>query len=418
MTNPLLHRLGSTPVGAFAVQTGVVLAIFTTLVFAGIWWRTSSLVLQAVEQQAASDIQVVVATRAWNAEHGGVWVVRTPSSPSNTYLRELGIEPDTTTVSGTVLTLRNPAVMTREVSERLAEDGGLVVRLTSLDPVNPGNAPDDWEREVLGGFESVPETVTTVERRGGSRSFRMLVPLTTTEACLPCHASQGYSVGDVRGAISVAIPLAAQDAGLRDQALTLAGLWLIVMVLVGSTVLALIWRLARRVDRAEHRLRETALTDELTGLRNRRAIMSRLVSELARARRSNALVGVVMLDIDHFKAVNDTHGHAAGDAVLKGVADRLAEAVREYDEVGRIGGEEFLVVWADLDAEDLPEVAERVRCAAGGSITFDGIEIAVTASAGAALSDDPTEPPDQILQRADEALYRAKQAGRDRLELS
>lgn len=403
---------------AFAVQAGAVLAIFTTLIFLGIWWRTSTLVLYAVEQQASSDIQVVVATRSWAAQHAGVWVVRSADSPTNPYLRKLGVEPETVTVAGTVLTLRNPALITRGISDELARNGGVLVRLTSLDPVNPANAPDEWEADELRALASRPETVTTVEQGRHGRVFRMLVPLVTEESCLRCHATSGYVLGDVRGALSVSIPLGAQDSALRAQGMTLAGLWTLVMVLGGGVVYSLIWRLAKRLDSAEARLRETALTDELTGLRNRRAIMSRLGSELARARRLGTVVGVVMLDLDHFKMVNDAHGHAAGDAVLQAAASRLIEAVREYDEVGRIGGEEFLVVWPDIEPDDLAEIAERVRCSAGGHVSVGGASIAFTASAGAALADDPSEPLDQVLRRADEALYRAKQAGRNRLELS
>ena len=115
---------GPVPVRSFAVQAAVVLALFTTLVFVGIYWRTQALLEAALHDEASSYIDLIVDARAWNARHGGVWVLKTDGVQSNPFLRALGVEPDTQTVAGTWMTLRNPSAMTVEIS-RIDEAGPL-----------------------------------------------------------------------------------------------------------------------------------------------------------------------------------------------------------------------------------------------------------------------------------------------------
>jgi len=184
---------------------------------------------------------------------------------------------------------------------------------------------------------------------------------------------------------------------------------------VGIRILQLQGALLRK----EEELRFEASHDRLTSLWNRGAILDFLDREVARAKRAGS-IGVLMVDIDHFKSVNDSYGHLAGDAVLKQVAQRLPHAVRSYDWVGRYGGEEFLVIISNCSADTVAICAERLRAGvAGEPMRIDGKELSVTVSVGAAMATSGYEPAfADLLQVADEALYRAKANGRNRVEFA
>jgi len=162
-----------------------------------------------------------------------------------------------------------------------------------------------------------------------------------------------------------------------------------------------------------------ARVDGLTGAYNRRHVSEVLESELARAGRSGEPVGLLLLDLDHFKRVNDHHGHGGGDEVLREVTRRLTAAVRNFDTVGRWGGEEFVVIVpGTLDDDALRAAAESVRSAIRRAPFALGDElVVVTGSVGAARADDG-EGADELVAAADRALYTAKRRGRDRVELA
>ena len=169
---------------------------------------------------------------------------------------------------------------------------------------------------------------------------------------------------------------------------------------------------------AQAQLEILATHDFLTGLWNRSAVLERLAQELARSQRERNPVGVILTDIDHFKRVNDTYGHARGDQVLQEVAKRMAETIRPYDSVGRYGGEEFLIVVADCDIQQTFDLAERIRHAISAApMAMSGGAIQIANSFGVSAS-HPGEDVDlkDLIEAADRALYRAKQNGRNRVE--
>jgi two-component system cell cycle response regulator len=167
---------------------------------------------------------------------------------------------------------------------------------------------------------------------------------------------------------------------------------------------------------AQHALEILARTDALTGVLNRGAIVKALEREVERAAREGSPLGLGMLDIDHFKLVNDTYGHAAGDAVLCEVVRRVLGVMRPYDTFGRFGGEEFLVLVPGAGESELNTVLERIRKAIGSPpIIVDGHELVVTVSLGGATRG--RESADGLIARADDALYTAKGQGRDRVVL-
>ncbi|MFI5909619.1 diguanylate cyclase domain-containing protein [Dactylosporangium sp. NPDC051541] len=155
-----------------------------------------------------------------------------------------------------------------------------------------------------------------------------------------------------------------------------------------------------------------ALHDPLTGLGNRALIGERLTQALARARRTNRRVGVLLIDLNGFKPINDTLGHEAGDELLRAVAGRLTHCVRLEDTVGRLGGDEFVVVLEDLpDLAAAATVAERVVEAIGTPIVVGGHRLPASASVGVAMSNEASLP-DELLRQADSAMYAAKRARR------
>jgi diguanylate cyclase (GGDEF)-like protein len=410
-------RAPAEPIRAFAIQAAAFLFVFTVLAFIGIFWRITSLIDQRVAEQASSYADLIVDARAWNAMHGGVWVLKTPTSPTNPYLRALGVEPDTSTVSGATLTLRNPTAMTNEMSRIALANDQVTFRLTSLKPVNPADKPDAWERQQLERFTNNRAQVTHIETRGNARVLRLMRPLITEPDCLRCHAKQGYRVGDVRGALSVLVPLGPTDAAVKRSAWILVGIFILVAIITGLVGYGLLRRLTSTLEESEVMLRLAATTDALTGVSNRRAVFERLAEEVVRARRLKSSLGVIVMDIDHFKRVNDAFGHAAGDAVLREITTRLSAQLREYDMLGRIGGEEFLLVAPVTELDALMHLAERLRLAVcERPVVHEGASIRASVSAGitVGLAEDTI---DTLVARADTALYEAKANGRNRVEV-
>ncbi len=182
---------------------------------------------------------------------------------------------------------------------------------------------------------------------------------------------------------------------------------------VGSSTRLLVTQ--HRLVVAKESLRREAAHDGLTGVWNRKSILSILDRELQRAERDHQPVGLIMIDVDHFKIINDTRGHAAGDTVLRIIASGIAAMVRPYDSVGRYGGEEFLIVAPGCGMAEAWDLAERVRRhVASCSIMVEGASVQVSLSLGIATGESAAEL-EKLLQAADTALYVAKNAGRNRV---
>jgi two-component system, cell cycle response regulator len=187
-----------------------------------------------------------------------------------------------------------------------------------------------------------------------------------------------------------------------------------VRVRAGSRIIRLQEDLMSALAASEYQ----ASHDALTGLLNRKAIIEALKKELLRSDRQTAPLGVIVADLDHFKRINDSHGHLAGDVVLKEVAALMLKSVRPYDSAGRYGGEEFLIVCPACDAECAHGVAERIRflLSATPLVTTEGV-FNVTMSFGVASVNCEGMDADSIIRMADHALYEAKELGRNRVQL-
>ena len=169
--------------------------------------------------------------------------------------------------------------------------------------------------------------------------------------------------------------------------------------------------------RLQRRLERMALFDQLTGLANRQLLKVRLEEALAASERTRHSTALIFLDLDGFKTVNDQLGHVVGDAVLREVAGRLRATIRPTDVAGRFGGDEFIIICEDADADAASAIADRLRAVVAASMSIVPDEYAISASVGVAVYSpgvSPSVTPDRLFDLADTAMYRSKNAGKDR----
>lgn len=514
--------------------------------------------------------KLIELTRDWNAQHGGIYAKVSEHNPPNPYLNHP--QRDLTTTDGTRLTMVNPAYMTRQIAEVAEKADGVKFHITSLKLMRPENKADDWETETLGLFANgeIKERLSLIAGDSGT-VHRFMAPLYTKPACMQCHETMGYKLGDIRGGISVTMP-AARALNIREQqrqrillfhgaaALTIAALLHFVVArtrrhlinlrqLAGQQDLLIaerthelsvansslrseiderkyrenelkisaavmenaaegimvtdsdnrilrvnpafsvisgfrpaevlgknpnvlssgrhddafytsmwetinqqgrwsgdIWN--RRKDgaailcsmaisaisehesgvgryvatftditkrkEAEDQLRHRASSDPLTDLPNRALFFDRLQQALSQGRRYSHTFALLYVDLDHFKAVNDEMGHAAGDQLLIETARRLLDAVRESDTVARLGGDEFAIILARVQGKrEVEEIAQRIVIDLDKPFNLDAGVAKVSGSIGIALFPQAGEDADRLTHNADRALYEAKGSGRN-----
>ena len=230
------------------------------------------------------------------------------------------------------------------------------------------------------------------------------------------------SAGDIIGSIEIYMDV----TRYRDRMAEILSSSMIVISLILASAFGLLYAVMRsgikRLNQYEDQLHAFATTDVLTGVANRRCLLnradeafSRVQSDKRNKKRPDG-AGYILIDLDHFKNINDTHGHQVGDEILKDVAERFKHCVRRYDTVGRYGGEEFLIITPDSDFADVQEIAERVwREARARPFEVGGLAIDVTVSVGFAWIEDGDVTITDVIKRADDSLYRAKALGRDQI---
>lgn len=354
----------------------------------------------------------IILTRQWNAMHGGVYVPVTKETQPNPYLindplRDIKVNDSLT------LTKINPAYMTRQLAELSAKRGDVQVHITSLNLLRPENRPSPREQKALESFEKGVKEVGEIIKDGADTQFFYMAPLKTDYACLGCHAKQGYKEGDINGGISITIPAHRAD--------NLTGM------IAGHLIIGLFGLFGLnlflfKLNKSYEVIQRQAVVDALTDVPNRRAFMERIESEFRRSMRDKSPLSALMIDIDHFKLYNDTYGHTAGDECLKRVAQAIKNTVkRPADFCARYGGEEFVVLLPETALEAARLLAENIRT------NIEDMKIAhkespplyiVTVSLGiAAAIGSPTTTYETVLQQSDKALYKAKETGRNRVEV-
>jgi two-component system, NtrC family, sensor kinase len=235
------------------------------------FYRTSSfqeeLVVEQATRQAKMLFHQIRLTRKWVADHNGLFFLKGPGVDSNPFLIEGQIQD----AQGNWLVKRNPAMVTRELSVYAAREGMGQFNVTSLKPVNPANAPDEFERRSLQIFEKGAEETVAIEKVAGRDRLRYMAPLKVESNCLQCHSEQGYEVGDIRGGMSVAIPMDLAFAEIRTNNRMLLNIALATIVIVALTIFFLfdvlvtkrLKILARAMDRyPERRAAESFLPPE------------------------------------------------------------------------------------------------------------------------------------------------------------
>lgn len=398
----------------------MIICLIVLSVFLGFSYKSGELIREQLRRQGQAFFQEVVLTRDWAANHGGVYVRLEPGVEVNPYLLKVpGLKVVIKDEDGQRYTLKNPALMTREISELAAITGLFHFRITSLKPLNPNNAPDAFEKTALERFNQGVTEYYVYEDKGNEVLYRYMAPLVTRKPCLRCHEFQGYREGDIRGGISVTIAATDMMHQLRENQIYLVVSALAIVALVFAIIRYISLVFIKDIRAAEQRLIDMTARDFLTGLFNRREALGRLAEEFSRSRRSGNPLSVILLDIDHFKQLNDTYGHSLGDEVLKEVARRMEQTVRDYDIICRYGGEEFLIAAPETGSEAAFDLAERIRMKIMEMLIPYGTEsepVSVTISAGVTQL-DREESIEKMISRADAALYRAKNGGRNRVEL-
>ncbi len=244
--------------GAHIWKYFILLTIVWTLVvvvsLAWNWFSEWEGANESASVHARSEFAKDVLFRRWNAEHGGVYVPISEKTPPNPYLE---IEKrEIKTQSGQRLTLINPAYMTRQVHELGRETKGVRGHMTSLNPIRPENKPEEWEKRALESFERGETEFSSIEEVDGMAHLRLMRPLVTEKGCLKCHAVQGYREGDIRGGISISVPMAPYAAIARKHLVSIvavhAALWLF-----GLVAFIFITRRAARHESERNRAEET-----------------------------------------------------------------------------------------------------------------------------------------------------------------
>jgi diguanylate cyclase (GGDEF)-like protein len=398
---------------SFIFSISFIIVLISVAAIAGIFLRQKQLFDQELKSRAQAHFESIILTRKWNASYGGVYVEKRLGVVSNPYLKD----PDIKTTDGKTYTLKNPALMNREISEYASEEDLYSFHITSLKSINPNNKPDYFERLALTNFESGEKESIIKEKEGSSVYYRYMAPLITDISCLSCHAEQGYKVGDVRGGISIKF-----DISDSEKALTTGLLLLIVVSCVALIVLISIFytftrNLRAKLNNAQERIRAMAITDELTNLYNRNHFFERFSDEFNRSTRHGHFLSCIKLEVDHFKATNDIYGHAACDQLLQGVADVLRFNIRETDVLARYGNEEFVVILPETNLTGALFLAEKIRLRIEKlQIELENLApLKVNSSSGVSCLDpkDEQRPKTigELIKMADDALSYAKSKG-------
>ena len=228
----------------------VLIMVWTMIVAASLVWSIIRIKEETVEVariQARISYKKDIVYRQWNAKHGGVYVPVTKDTPPNTYLSGVP-ERDVITQSGRHLTLINPAYMNRQVYELMEGEFGIQGHITSLNPISPENFPDIWEADALRACERGESEVSSVSRTKGEEYFRLMHPFVIEPGCLKCHAKDGYHKGDIRGGISVSIPMAPLSGIERSNIATVSVVHILLWV---TGLIGLTWS-RRNLGQREH----------------------------------------------------------------------------------------------------------------------------------------------------------------------
>jgi diguanylate cyclase (GGDEF)-like protein len=384
-------------------------------------------------QQASTLFNNIVTLRKWNSDHGAVYVKAHDGLEPNPYLPN----NHTYTKDDELLIKINPAWMTRQISELSNAKEDYYFKITSLNPINPKNAPDEFEERALKHLEKNKNDLFYSSI--GNKKYDFMGPLKVEPSCLNCHTNQNYKVGDVIGGLRVSIPIDhyKENVEIVDSKTNIlyfvTFFTSIVFILIitftihsiytrefnimklNKTLESKVNQRTKELRRANKKLLEISTTDYLTNISNRRHFFEIGIKAFHLAKRENKPLSIICIDVDFFKQINDNYGHDIGDEILKLISSCMVKNVRKSDIVARTGGEEFSILLNNSDENNAFIIAEKLRtCVENASYIKDELEVKVTISLGISQSKEEDEDLDSIISRADRALYIAKKDSRNK----
>jgi diguanylate cyclase (GGDEF)-like protein len=384
-------------------------------------------------QQASTLFNNIVTMRKWSSDHGAVYVKAHEGIEPNPYL----LNNHDYTKNNELLIKINPAWMTRQISELSNQREKFYFKITSLNPINPKNLPDEFEKFALEELkkDKNKEFYTRIQ----NDKYNLMGSLKVESSCLECHKTQGYKIGDVIGGLRTSVPIDNYLENLeivesKSNVLYLITIFtsilfiLIITFTINSiyerelNILTLNKTLERKVNRrtkelrdANKKLLEISNIDYLTNIPNRRYFFEAGSKSFYLAKREEKNLSIICIDIDYFKKINDTYGHNIGDEILKLLANTMAKIVRKSDILARTGGEEFTILLNNMNGRNAFVFAEKLRNNIENlTYTNNDIKIKLTISLGISQMKKEDESLDSIIIRADKALYLAKEENRNK----
>lgn len=315
-------------------------------------------------------------------------------------------------VTGQISNPENRILLLQKMGASQGVDGLRIIRAKQVQVQFGSGLPieqpvDELDRQAI---ETRKPIFRVQKRSDGRRQFRAVIPYIASTNfrgtnCLMCHH---VAVGSVNGAASILLNMDDADAKI---ARVRHWVWLGNAVLAAMLVLVVVWR------RTDRRIQLLANYDTVTGLPNRNLLHDRLSQAISYAHRHEKLIGVLFIDLDDFKTVNDSLGHQVGDRLLRLLGERLSDCVRKVDTVARLGGDEFVIVVTELDHPDsLVFVAEKVTESLTRPFILDSHELFISASIGIAVFPKDGDNENLLLKNADSAMYHAKDRGKNHFQ--
>ncbi len=400
-----------------------VLSVFTVAVLAALvgyswYWNTNNIYNEKINlalTEARSNWNKDASLRRWAAHHGGLYVPPNERTPPNPALKHLP-HRDVVTTDGQKLTLMNPAYMMRQMAEEFEEDFGVKGKVTGKLQLNPINKPDEWQLKVLNIFESgKTDEVYEQQMIDGQPYLRYMKAMYMTEGCVKCHGILGFKDGDLRGGVSVSIPLTRYFTAASETNDSVLFTHVSVLLVGVVAIIAFAWLFSRLLIRTTNE----ALHDGLTRLPNIRLFKNRLEQSFKQYQRDpSSIFAVCFLDLDRFKNLNDSRGHKVGDKLLVSLSHRLSKLLRPGDTLARMGGDEFTLLLCDISSVDEAlNITRRFLASFKEPFYIDNDEIYTDASIGICMVTDEYSDIEDMIRDADIAMYRAKSSGKGRVDV-
>ncbi|MDP2562735.1 diguanylate cyclase [Psychrobium sp. 1_MG-2023] len=414
------------------------ISIWAVLTFSSFYWNHQ--IIQSSSHQAftmrgemSKNLSDIIMT--WASSHEAIYVPLTEKTPSSPYFDIKN--KDIKTSDGVALTQLSAGQILSQLSLLLDKDS-VEFQLISTQPLNPANQASTWQIKVLQSL--LDDSQRHIEERNGQ--FYYIAPLFAEQSCLDCHKDN--QTADLLGAVSFNYPIERLEQRLdplHNQNTFIHSAIFIILSLISALAIYHVRSLVNRISAQKAQREETirlktknlhqeieqhkvaraelqrlATHDPLTGIRNRRHFIDSLHNEIKRYQRYKSNFSLLMLDLDHFKKVNDTYGHDCGDYVLQCFAKEIQENLRQSDVFVRYGGEEFAIIATNTQLDAAERFAQKLtKTVEALTIIYHQQTVNITVSIGvAAPSLLKTSSPESLISLADSALYQAKALGRNR----